>query len=170
MKYTLVLLLLAGITTYSFSQEDATQIQKEIDQQIWKVFAETYNNLDAKGFNAIHADDVIRSGPGTLRVGEEYKNQNRESFQRVKQRGEKRTISFTMESRQTREDLSYEVGYYKVSMQPKEGEARHFYGRFHVVIKKIDGQWKIVQDWDTGSILGKKIDEEAFQSGTPLKF
>jgi hypothetical protein len=47
-----------------------------------------------------------------------------------------------MESRQTRENISYEIGYYKVSMQRGEEAPRHYYGRFHVVIKKINGQGK----------------------------
>jgi ketosteroid isomerase-like protein len=171
MKYPKIFILcglLAAGPLFSFGQGVAL-LQQEIDQQVWKPFAATYSQFDAKGFNALHSDDVIRSGPNFILVGEEYKAQNRTSFRKVKARGEKRTISFTMESRQTREDLSYEIGYYKVTMQRKKETPRHYYGRFHAVIKKIDGHWKIAQDWDAGVIMGKEVTEEVFRTGTPLK-
>ncbi len=171
MKYPRILLFMLVLISpaVSFSQADVADIHKEIDRQLWKAFAKTYNNFDAEGFNALHTEDVIRSGPRMIWVGEEYKARNRESFKLVKERGEKRTITFTLESRQTKDNLSYEVGYYKVTMQPKEGELRHYYGRFHCVLKKIDGQWKIAQDWDAGVIMGKEVTEEVYQTGTPVK-
>jgi len=171
MKYTSILpfLIVFSLPVWSLAQEDVKKIQQEIDRQLWKPFAETYGNQDAEGFNALHTDDVIRSGPSTLLIGEEYKERNREGFKKGKEMGIKRTISFTLESRQTRPELSYEVGYYKVTVV-REGKEDHFYGRFHCVLKKIDGQWKVAQDWDTDKVLGNKIDEEDYQTGTPVKW
>ena len=45
----------------------------------------------------------------------------------------------------------------------------HF-GQFHIVLKKIDGHWKITQDWDTSTIAGKPITAEVFESREPAVF
>ncbi|MGB3151587.1 MAG: hypothetical protein WBB27_13090, partial [Maribacter sp.] len=49
-------------------------------------------------------------------------------------------------------------------------ESTYNYGQFHIVIQKIAGHWKIIQDWDTTIINGNKITEEDFQKQRPLEF
>ncbi len=49
-------------------------------------------------------------------------------------------------------------------------EISSIYGQFHIVLKKIDGNWKITQDWDTDKINGKKLSEEDFDKQKPLQF
>ena len=82
----------------------------------------------------------------------------------------KRTIDFSFDQRFNKGDTAYEVGYYKVSMH-KDGEVdRVFLGRFHVVLKKIDGEWKITQDWDSDKINGKEITAADFGKQKAVRF
>ncbi len=153
------------------AQDDAAKWQAEIDQEIWLPFTQAYQNFDGIAFNALHSDDVLRVSPWGIRKGADYKQSNLKGYRKNKAAGKKREIFFWLEHRQTTSDLSYEVGYYKVSISSKEGTRDH-YARFHVLIRKIDGQWKIVQDWDTNSINGHKVTAEDFEKGADriLKF
>ena len=64
--------------------------------------------------------------------------------------------------------IGYEVGFYRVIYQEEGKENRKSYGRFHVVLKKIDGQWKIAQDWDSNSFNGRPIGQQDFDEGKKL--
>ncbi len=44
-----------------YSKIDAqTNYQKEINEQVWKPFIETFSNNNQEGFNAVHSNDIIR--------------------------------------------------------------------------------------------------------------
>lgn len=167
----LILLSFTLISSQIGAQDAAAKWQAEIDQEVWLPFTQAYQNYDGKAFNALHSDDVLRVSPWGIRAGEDYKKSNLEGYRRNKAAGKKREIFFWLEHRQTTSDLSYEVGYYKVSITSDEGTQNH-YARFHVLIRKIDGKWKIVQDWDTNSINGRKVTAEDFAKGADrmLKF
>ena len=63
------------------------------------------------------------------------------------------------------------VRYFLGNARTWRGEkARENYGRFHCVIKKIDGVWKIAQDWDDDEINGRKVSAEDWAKEAPLKF
>ncbi len=168
-------LLLLLFFTISLSQvnaqADAAKWQAEIDQEIWLPFMQAYKDFDGEAFNALHSDDVIRVSPWGIRTGADYKQSTLEGYRRNKAEGREREIFFWLEHRQTNQNLSYEVGYYKINSTTKEG-TKHYYARFHVVIRKIDGVWKIVQDWDTNTINGRKVTAEDFAKGADkiLKF
>lgn len=167
----LFLLFCTSITIQLNAQADAASWQAEIDQEIWLPFTIAYKNYDGEAFNTLHSDDVLRVSPWGIRKGADYKKSNLEGYRKNKAAGNKREIFFWLEHRQTTSDLSYEVGYYKVSISSKEGTRDH-YARFHVLIRKIDGQWKITQDWDTNSINGHKVTAKDFEKGADriLKF
>jgi ketosteroid isomerase-like protein len=144
----------------------AQTAQQEIDEQIWKPFTSAWEANDATSFNAIHSDDVRRINRGKLMVGKEYKNRNREQMQG---QVSNRTIEFTFDTRSANGIYAYEVGYFRIS-QKTEGKPNYFIGRFHVALKKIDGVWKITQDWDTGEINGVKITPESVENREFIHF
>ena len=158
-----------SISVQSFSQDASAQIHQEINETVWKLFCESYASLDVETYNAVHTNDVIRATPWGIRIGEEFKNHNVKGFKANKEKGTQRTIELWFEHRKSTPQISYEVGYYKVTYQ-KDGETTNHYGRFHCVIKKIDGVWKIAQDWDTNNINGHEVTEKDWEKGTPLVF
>ncbi|MEQ9465971.1 MAG: nuclear transport factor 2 family protein [Ekhidna sp.] len=155
MKKTFTLTLL--ITSFlSFSQS----AQEEIDTQIWIPFTKAWEANDGAAYNAIHSDDVWRINPGRLLVGDEYKSRNAE---RMTGRQQPNIIEFSFEHRMVNGDNAYEVGYYRIS-NPSIDEPPIHIGRFHVALKKIDGKWKITQDWDTSEINGERITYQSVES------
>lgn len=148
-------------------QKDA---QKEINEQVWQPFMTAYKTLDADLYNSIHSPDVLRATRGGLRMGEEYRNSNSARFARQKAQGDQQEISFSFEHRLSKGDTAYEVGYYKLKYISNEGTPQYYYGRFHVVLKKINGEWKIAQDWDTNNIVGHEVGETDFAKGKLLEF
>ena len=162
MSKSSVLVLLFSFLIFNplYTQSDSI-LQKEIDRQIWYPFIKAYNGWDAAAFNAIHDRDLLRGSPWGLKTGEEYFKRNIERFEKSKSAGHERMISFTFEYRVINKEMAYEVGYYKL-ISKKDGEENIYYGQFHVISKKINGQWKIVQDWDMDKLNGEKIGEVHF--------
>ncbi|MDN5204126.1 nuclear transport factor 2 family protein [Fulvivirgaceae bacterium BMA10] len=165
---SLIVCLFCLISSVLKAQE--INVQKEIDKQVWKPFIEAFAEFDAEKFNALHTDDVLRATPWKLRVGREYKNGNLEGFAKNRDKGTKRAIEFWFEHRVASTDVAYEVGYYKITVNREGEEERNYYARFHIVLKKIDSNWKIAQDWDTGKINGVAVTEQDYLKGKPLAF
>ncbi|MFN7115217.1 MAG: YybH family protein [Saprospiraceae bacterium] len=141
-------------------------IQKEIDEQVWLPFIKTFKAFDSEGFNALHTPDVLRGGPWGIQVGEAYRQSNIANNEQNKAAGAKRSIAFRFEHRVAQGDVAYEVGYYKVSGE-NDGKTWTGYGRFDVVLRKINGVWKIAQDWDVDSLNGRRFTEADFLGEKP---
>lgn len=61
---------------------------------------------------------------------------------------------------------AFEVGYYKTSStDATTGETRSGYGKFHVLLRKENGTWKIIMDADAN----EKTNEALFLAGSPMK-
>lgn len=161
MKRSLLILL-----TLSFFISHAQSAEEEINEHVWTTFTKAWEANDGEAYNAVHSDNVWRINPGRLLVGDEYKNRNSE---RMNGQQKNRIIEFSFESRTSNGDNAYEVGYYRVT-DTAEPEAKYFVGRFHVALKKINGAWKITQDWDTSEINGVKITPESLSSRTFIHF
>ena len=160
MKKTLTYLLLFLIIAPTFSQQKSTyDFSKEIDQQLWKEFIKSYNARDAKKYNDLHTDDIVRITKNGIRQGKVFKEGITKSYGRKDQ--PKREIEFRFEHRIHTENIAYEVGYFKVIYFKKKGKETH-YGRFSVILKKVKGKWKIAQDWDIDQINGVPITAEDY--------
>lgn len=145
-------------------------IEKEVNEQVWKVFTESWEKYDAATFNSIHSDDVFRASSGGLTIGQDYLDQNIRMFEQGAKSGRTKTIQFSFDQRNYKGDVGYEVGYYKVDVKRADGSSSTFYARFHVKLKKVKGQWKITQDWDTNSINGTPIGEDHWKNAKILSF
>ncbi|MGH1363764.1 MAG: YybH family protein [Calditrichia bacterium] len=162
-----LLILLVLYSSSIFAQTEADV--EEINLQIWKPFMEAYNQFDADGFNALHSDDILRANAWGIRIGQEYKDSNSMRYDEAKTRGDQRSIELRFEQRLVRENIAYEVGYYKI-LRIRNGKEEEFYGRFHVVLKKFEDEWKIVQDWDADQINGQPVTEKDFLKMDALTF
>lgn len=144
----------------------AQTIQDEIDQQVWTKFTSAWEANDGEAYNEIHSDDVWRINPGRLLIGDQYKSRN---TNRMTGQVSNRIIEFSFETRTVNGNNAYEVGYYRIT-DTSDDIPRYYVGRFHVAIEKIDGVWKITQDWDTDEINGIKITPESLQNREFLHF
>lgn len=145
---------------FIFAQNE--EVLKEIDEQIWEPFVKSYNNLDYKTFNSIHSEEVLRITSREIRKADAYKAKNEKYFKRSKEEGRQQSISFQFEKRVVTGDKAFEAGYYEIKIKQPNGEEGTYYARFHVVLQKENNQWKIVQDWDSGSLNGVKVTAKDF--------
>ena len=146
----------------------AQSIQEEINEQVWKPFIEAYRTNDADMFNALHSEDLLRVSGHGIQGGESYRNQNERIFASMQAKNKSMQIDFTFDQRMCIDDVAYEVGVFKITMEGPNGP-REFYGQFHVVLRKIDGKWKIIQDWDGSQVLGITVGPEHFNSGRKME-
>jgi ketosteroid isomerase-like protein len=149
----------------SFSQTD--NLQQEINEQVWKPFVKAFNNNDNEAFKAVHSKEVIRviRDDNRLLGYDEYFKKVPES-EKAKWAHWKKNIELRFIQRIASTDKAFEVGYYKsTSTDTTTGEKRSGYGKFHVLLRRENGVWKILMDADAK----EKTDETIFLSGTPLE-
>jgi len=164
------LVTLVCICSFLLGQaQESTAIQKEIDSNVWKPFQEAFEALDAEKLNALYGDDVLRVTPSGIDTDNKFIAANLARFQEYKVQGVKIELDFWFDSRFSNEHTSYEVGFYSIRFV-KAKSANVVYGQFHIVLKKIDGAWKITQDWDTTTIAGEAIGANVFGKQPPLQF
>jgi ketosteroid isomerase-like protein len=147
---------------------EAQDVEDQINKEVWYPFMESYAELDAEAFMDIHSANVLRINRdrGDIRTYETYAHDMAESFSRQRERGTKRTIEFSFLERIHANDVAYEVGYYRVR-SAAGGQQQTYYGKFHVVLNKTDGRWKIAIDADSSQ--DPVIYEEDFMAGDILE-
>ena len=158
------------IATPCFADTEVTSIQKEIDQTVWKTFQYAFEALDGDALNSVYADEVLRVTPDGLDTAGLFKEANKERFQKNREAGDRISLDFWLDTRHTKASVSYDTGFYRIAMTSSTGETSYAYGQFHIVLKNINGYWKIVQDWDTGSIGGRPITADDFKRRQPARF
>ena len=131
-----------------------------IDSMVWEPFKKAYLEKDGPLYVSIHTDDILRVTPWGITQGLEWKDKMLKKFDEESRKA--CVIDFVFEHRIHEEHIAYEVGYYQLYYLPKSQDSEMHYGRFHVVLKKEEDQWKIAQDWDSNNINGHKVDRKDF--------
>ncbi|NKI30956.1 nuclear transport factor 2 family protein [Croceivirga thetidis] len=168
MRSKLFFLILA--ISMGSNAQSIEEIQKEIDIQVWRPFKNAFETLNGEALNATYAEQVLRATPDGLDTENAFKPKNLERFQKNRKEGLSIALDFWFDSRRTNSNTSYEVGFYRIGFTDKLGKTNFVYGHFHIVLKKVEGQWKITQDWDTTTINGKAIGADDFAAQEPLEF
>ncbi len=159
---TIGLLLLSN---FIFSQ--ANNFQKEINEQVWKPFIKSFNAGDNDAFAAVHSKEIVRVSQDDNHIMgyDEYFKKIPDSV-KAKWSDWKHNIELRFVQRIASPDKAFEVGYYKTTtVNSKTGEKRTGYGKFHVLLRKEKGMWKILMDADAN----EKTDETVFQSAKSME-
>ncbi len=149
----------------AFSQTGG--LQKEINEQVWKPFIKAFNNHDDDAFSTVHSKEVVRVSQDDNHIMgyNEYFKKVPDSV-KAKWKDWKRNIELRFLQRIASGDNAFEVGYYKsASTNTVTGEKRTGYGKFHVLLRKENGTWKILMDADAH----EKTDEAVFLTGKPME-
>lgn len=165
MKKIVLLALLVFLHHVLLSQTD--NLQKQINEQVWKPFIKAFNGRDNEAFSAVHSKDVIRvlQDDNTLMGYDEYFQKVPDSIQK-RWNDWTRNIELRFIQRIASKDKAFEVGYYKTtSSNSKTGQRRTGYGKFHVLLRKEEGVWKILMDADAH----ENTDEALFLTAKPLE-
>jgi ketosteroid isomerase-like protein len=159
---TLFMLLIAN---NAFAQSDS--LQKQINNDVWKPFISAFNNLDTDGFMSVHSKDMTRviQDNNMIFGYEKYYQENKASDERSRQNKSKRNIELRFVQRIAGNDRAFEVGYFKGTVTSESGNSRNFYGKFHVLMRKENGKWKILMDADAS----EKTDEAIFMRAEPME-
>ena len=152
------------MANYTFSQADS--LQKEINEQVWKPFIKAFESYDTDAFMAVHSKDVTRviQDGNMVQNFEQYQFENRRNDTRNKTSKRNRKIELRFIQRIAANGRAFEVGYFKTSTITPDGVSRSFYGKFHVLLRKEGGAWKILMDADTSS----ENDQAAFDAALPM--
>jgi ketosteroid isomerase-like protein len=161
------LLIVTGLLYYGLCFSQTVSFQQEINEQVWKPFIRAFNNDDNEAFRAVHSKEVIRviqDDDRVLGYGEYFKKIPDST--KAKWSNWKKNIELRFTRRIASSDKAFEVGYYKTtSTNIATGEKRSGYGKFHVLLRKENGAWKILMDADAN----EKTDETVFLSGQPMQ-
>ena len=153
--------------SFQFVTAQTNDLQKQIDDQVWKPFVRSFNNRDDEVFKAVHSKDLTRVEQDDNNVlGYDQYFQKVPDSVKAKWGNWKRNIELRFIQRLAGNDRAFEVGYYKTtSTQASTGKSRTNYGKFHVLMRKENGTWKILMDADAN----EGTTEVIFQTGQPLE-
>lgn len=162
-KSALILLSFFSITV------SGQEVQDDINNQVWKPFIQAYNTFDVEGFMNLHSKDVIRAPRDSKQIFgfNEYATRMEKSATQNKMHKGTRKIELRFIERIANTSYAYEIGIFKVESIDANGHSKFFYGKFHVVLRKEDDQWKIVVDSDSSE--GSTIGEDEFLAAQPIE-
>lgn len=175
-KYQLLFLLWLPMAVFAQSYPvvhippDAQNITrlKEINSDIWTPFSEAYAAGDPEKYLALHMPDFIRASGGDHAEVKDlaaYRDNVIRSFQWNKDNNYGAAIAFTFFERTSSEQLASERGIYRYTGIKPDGSQQHFYSKFHVFHRKVDGVWKIAVDYDSNE--DGAIGVADFEAGLP---
>jgi hypothetical protein len=155
---------------FLFSYPLATQdYQKEINEQVWKPFIESFEQYNTDNFLALHSKNLVRSPRDARKIlnWDQYYSDQKNGDERSKQNGSKRKLELRFTERIANANQAIDVGYYKTTSITNKGESRAFIGKFLVVLQKEKGVWKILVDTDSSE--SNTVTEKHFLDAKPLE-
>ncbi len=160
---------MAVAASTTFAQSD----QADINEHVWKPFTRAIMTQDVNGFTSLHSSDLVRAEINRKKVMglDEYKKGMESGWPGWKESIQKNKTQYTFELRFTDRisngTLAYEIGYFKNETINASGEKRESFGKFHVVLRKEAGTWKILVDSDSNE--GGAISAEMFQAAKAME-
>lgn len=151
----------------SWGALQAQTAKEQINEQVWKPFIRHFSEGNTDAFMALHSKDVIRFGLEGKAVAmdwETYRAGQLRGDERDRQEKRKRTIDLRFEYRSVVDSFAYETGFYRTSYEQEGKPRQDFFGKFNVILKKEQGQWKILLDSDHGGVT-----EADFWKAQPLE-
>ena len=154
-------------TSFLTANGQSDSIQRQINQQVWRPFIQSFNARDNEGFRAVHSKEVSRVLQDEKRIlnAEEYFKPVPDSI-KARWAAYKSNLELRFTQRIATGDRAFEVGYYKSSStNTNTGQTRTSYGKFHVLLRKENEVWKILMDADAR----ENADEKTFMSAAAME-
>ena len=164
MKHFVSVVLILMQCNFIFAQNKTHY--EEINEDVWERFYLAYTELDAKYMEEIHSKEVMRIPADSKKIFhfEQCISNYERSFSRARDKGEARKISLRFIERIANEKSATERGIYQLTVNPGAAHEANYYGKFHVILRKESGVWKILVDYDSseGNTIGKEDFDRAF--------
>lgn len=164
MQNLIIKIFFIVFVTQISAQENA--LHQKINKDMYENFSKAFETLDYKIFASIHSKEMIRiSGNGG-----EIKNAKLylEGYQKRWSDSSRKPapIDFRLLERVTSDSLASDRGIYRVTYTNDQNETKYSYGKFHVILKLEDGNWKIVMDYDSDE--NKTINKTSYDAAFSL--
>lgn len=162
----MLLILVSAGTFYYSNAQTKTEIIAEINKQVWIPFRDSFGGKNEVVFSSLHSKDMVRviQDNNELFGYDIYFKKVPDSTKLEWAKWEK-NIELRFVQRIVNSEKAFEVGYYKTTSKHTEtGETRKNIGKFHVLLRKENGQWKIYMDADTSA----GASETAFEKAAPI--
>ncbi|MBC2846083.1 nuclear transport factor 2 family protein [Winogradskyella flava] len=141
--------ILLVVLCYSQAKAQNTDHLTAINS-VWAKFYNAFETLDYTLMAEIHSKDLVRvSGGNRILDYDTYINNYKAGFERDKKAGQTSNISLRFFERLCDGNTSSERGIYRLVRNKDTDNEQSYYGQFHVIMKKIDGEWKITMDYDS---------------------
>ncbi|MCF7561676.1 nuclear transport factor 2 family protein [Sabulilitoribacter multivorans] len=128
------------------SQE--TNHLKAINTDVWSPFTKAFETFDYILFASIHSEDLVRVSGDSKNV--KGKTTYIEGYKkRWVNKNSNQTISFRFLERIANDISASERGIYKLTVNPNTANEQSYYGKFHVILRKENGTWKLLVDYDS---------------------
>lgn len=163
-----VLPIILVLFTVGSIRAQQNNLLQEINEQVWKPFIQSFNAGNDEAFKAVHSKDIVRVSRDEKAIyGYDRYFQKVPDSIKAKWSDWKKNIDLRFTQRIAGGDKAFEEGYYKTtSTNQKTGEVRQGIGKFHVLLRKENGIWKILMDADSS----KEASEELFNKANPLEY
>jgi ketosteroid isomerase-like protein len=147
-------------------------IYKEINNQIWRVQLDAMNSNQVDKFMSVMSDDVIQVSytRQTIRNKEQFLNQAGLTYKKMIERKINRSMEFRFLNRIANESNAFEDGFYKYELINENLEKQIYYGYFQVVLRKEQGSWKVLMDYDSENYNGSPVIKELFEHAKTLEY
>ena len=107
---------------------------KQINDQVWYPFVQSYQDLDTEAFMRLHSAKLVRMdlNEGLQYDFDTYSIHQQEVDNYYKSTKKTRTIELRFEHRTVQDSFAYEIGYYKAtSYVPREPKGTEYFGKFN---------------------------------------
>jgi ketosteroid isomerase-like protein len=161
-----VLFLLVSLRAQSTKEQSINEINKTV----WNAFIESFATDNYKLFESIHSTDLFRvpaDGDTIFNFGE-YMQQSVGTFNYIRDNEVTRHIDLRFIERINNGELASETGIYEFTVDKGTNKEKSYYGKFHVLLRKENGVWKILSDYDSN--YENTINEEDFKSAHPIEY
>ncbi|MFD0964667.1 YybH family protein [Pseudofulvibacter geojedonensis] len=149
------------LITFSSSLAQTKNDLNEINA-VWEQFYQAFNSLDASLMANIHSKKLIRiSGGNRIKDYKTYIDGYKKQFKKAREDKTTNKISLRFFERIANDSIASERGIYKLERKEVNKELKIFYGQFHVLLAKENGNWKIIMDYDSNE--NNSIGEEEYR-------
>lgn len=152
----------------TFSNSYATELENlKAINQVYHQFIQSFELLDANLFAQIHSEKLIRIPGGKQIIDyKTYVENQRSSFEKAQKENSTRSIYLRFIERVNNDSVSSERGIYKFIKNENLPGEKISYGKFHVLMIKENGMWKILMDYDSSE--GKIINESDYKQASDM--
>ncbi|MDG5492070.1 nuclear transport factor 2 family protein [Psychroserpens sp. SPM9] len=148
------------MTSINICEAQSLRNLKEINT-VWNQFYIAFNTLNHQTMAYIHSEALIRiSGGRTIIDYQTYISNYKNQFQAAKSEGTTYDISLRFFERINTNTTASERGVYRLIINKEKPDEQTYYGQFHVIMKKENGDWKITMDYDSTEF--DTIDEKSY--------